>query len=46
VSIESGFSHRIIFPAAAAASAISLCVLFGVQMSIASMSFRSISLRQ
>jgi hypothetical protein len=44
--IASGFSHRIIFPAFAAASAISLCVLFGVQMSIASMSLRSISFRQ
>ena len=36
--IASGFSHRIILPAAAAAMAISLCRLFGVQMSIASMS--------
>ena len=46
VFIASGFSHRIILPAAAAASAISLCRLFGVQMSITSMSLRSTSLRQ
>src|SRR5687767_11190274 len=45
-SIASGFSQRIIFPAFAAAIAISLCVLFGVQMSIASMSFRSTSFFQ
>ncbi len=33
-------------PAAAAASAISLCVLFGLPMSIASTSFRSTTRRQ
>ena len=44
--IASGFSQRIILPASAAAMAISACVLLGVQMSIASMSLRSTSLRQ
>ena len=44
--MASGFSHRIILPALAAARAISACVLFGVQMSIRSMSLRSTSLRQ
>ena len=46
VSIDSGFSQRIILPASAAAIAISWCKLFGAQMSIASISLRSISLRQ
>ena len=45
-SMASGFSHRIALPLAAAASAISLCRLFGTQMSTASMSSRSTSLRQ
>ena len=44
--MASGFSHRIILPALAAAMAISACVLFGVQMSMASMSLRSTSFRQ
>ena len=44
--MASGFSQRIILPAAAAAKAISAWVLFGVQMSMTSMSLRSISLRQ
>ena len=44
--IASGFSHRIILPALAAAMAISVCVLFGTQISITSMSLRSTSLRQ
>ena len=44
--IASGFSHRIILPALAAAMAISLCMLFGVQISTASMSLRSSSFRQ
>ncbi len=44
--IDSGFSHRTILPAAAAAIAISACVLLGVQMSIASISLRSTSFRQ
>lgn len=44
--IASGFSHRIILPAAAAAIAISWCVLLGEQMSIASISGDSTSLRQ
>ena len=39
--MASGFSHRIILPAAAAAIAISLCMLFGVQMSTTSMSLRA-----
>jgi len=42
----SGFSQRIIFPAFAAAMAISAWVLFGVQMSMTSMSSRAISFRQ
>jgi hypothetical protein len=42
----SGFSHRIILPAAAAAMAISRWRSFGVQMSMASMSGRAMSLRQ
>ena len=46
VFIDSGFSQRIILPAFAAASAISLCRLFGVQMSTASMSLRSMIRRQ
>ncbi len=44
--IDSGFSHRIILPAPAAAMAISACRLFGVQMSTASMSLRASSFRQ
>ncbi len=44
--MASGFSHRIILPARAAARANSACVLFGVQMSMTSMSLRSINLRQ
>ena len=44
--IASGFSHRIILPAAAAAIAISACVLFGLAMSIRSMSLRAISFFQ
>ena len=44
--MASGFSQRIILPALAAASTISLCVLLGEPMSIRSMSFRSISFRQ
>ena len=44
--IASGFSQRTILPALAAAMAISACVSFGVQMSIASMSLRSMSFRQ
>ena len=43
VSIARGFSQRIILPAFAAAMAISLCRLLGVQMSMASMSSRSMS---
>ena len=46
VFIASGFSHRIAFLLAAAASAISLCMLLGVQMSITSMSGRATSFRQ
>jgi hypothetical protein len=42
----SGFSHMTIFPARAAAIAISAWVSFGLAMSIRSMSFRSTSLRQ
>ena len=42
--IASGFSHRIILPAWAAAMAISACELFGVQMSMTSMSLRSMQL--
>jgi hypothetical protein len=42
----SGFSHKTIFPACAAAMAISLCVSFGLAMSMTSMSLRSISFRQ
>jgi len=44
--IDSGFSQRIIFLLAAHASAISLCRLFGTQISTASTSLRSTSLRQ
>jgi hypothetical protein len=44
--MERGFSQRIILPAAAAARAISAWVLLGVQMSMTSMSLRSMSLRQ
>ena len=41
-----GFSHKTILPACAAAIAISACELFGVQMSIASISGRAINVRQ
>ena len=44
--MASGFSHKIIFPAWAAAMAISAWELFGVQISMASISFRAMSLRQ
>ena len=44
--MASGFSQRIILPALAAAVAISAWVLLGVQISMTSMSLRSISLRQ
>ena len=45
-SMASGFSHSTHLPASAAAIAISLCRLFGTQMSIASMSSRAIRRRQ
>ena len=44
--MASGFSQRIILPALAAASTISLCVLLGVPMSITSISLRATSFRQ
>ena len=44
--IASGFSQRIILPACGRGEAISLCRLFGVQMSTTSMSLRSTSFRQ
>src|SRR6185437_9483625 len=42
----SGFSHMTILPAAAAASAISVCVSLGAAISTRSISLRSTSLRQ
>ena len=44
--IASGFSHRTILPACAAAMATGACMWFGSEMSTASMSGRSIAARQ